>query len=770
MRGSKSTYLLLAAFLAALVTLWGLERAGVRTEAERLRRRDRVFPDLIDLEQTDVKRVEIARDGETLVFDRRGRGRWTLADPPGVDAAAEEVERLIATVRGLRASPEAGEVDGPASSFGLAPPEATIRLWNDPAASPLATLEVGRATGRERFVRPGPDGPVAVVTARTLSALERPAVAWRETAPVPSRVFPITGVAIRRDGLDATVDRTRRGTWRLTAPVEFPADDRRVERLLEALAALRVDPETGGFAADRVADFAPYGLDPPSATIALKPAAAGAEPLVLAVGASPKDRPDDVFVRLEGRDDVMIVPGRFRRDLPEALNDLRDRHVADVDPATVGRIEIDAPSGSFRLERDREGWSLSAPVAARADRARVDALLKAVEDLQASEFHAPDAVGDPGLDPPRYRLRLWTAKADSGPAFALAIGRHDALLKTVFARVAGDSAVLALPDRFLPALPTTALAFRDAALPTVQPASVSRLTIARPGRTTVLEPADPSGAPNRWRMTRPVAADADPAAVAAALARLSELRASRFVADVDADADLARFGLDEPILEVRWESSIPPNGAHASSRRLRVGAATPEDPSRHYGVLSNVPAVFTIDAESLAPFGAEFHATRVLSFRAESVRRLKLRSETKTLAYRRRPRPGGGPAGWAPEAGAPSRGMDLSRFDSLVEALADLRAIRFIQYEGPLPPGAGLESPRLTVDVEVEGRDEPVRLRVGSNFLRSWVCAATGDAPAGPAFLLQAPAWEALIREVEGGLPPIPDDPFAPPPPNPANG
>ena len=107
--------------------------------------------------------------------------------------------------------------------------------------------------------------------------------------------------------------------------------------------------------------------------------------------------------------------------------------------------------------------------------------------------------------------------------------------------------------------------------------------------------------------------------------------------------------------------------------------------------------------------------------------------------------------------------MDLSRFDSLVRALSELRAIRFIQYEGPFPPGAGLRSPRLTITAEVEGRKDPVRLRVGSKFLGDWVCAATGDAAEGPAFLLQGPAWEGLILGVEGGLPPIPDDPFAPP-------
>lgn len=766
MRRPSSTILLIGAFFAALLALWGLERAGVLTEAERLRRRDRVLPDLVDLDPADVRRVEIVRGDERLVFERRGPRRWLLADPPGADAAPEEVERLVATLRGLRKSPEAGDVDGPASSYGLAPPAATVRLWEDPSGPPLATLELGREAQQERFVRPGPDGAVAVVAARALTAVERPAVDWRETAPVPPRTFPVASLTFRRDGLEATVDRGRRGSWRLTSPVKFPAEGYRIERIFEALAALRVDPKANGFVADRVDDLAAYGLAPPVATIELKPAAPEPEPLVLMVGSSPPGRPDDVYIRVGGRDDVMVVNGRFRQELPETLRDLRGRRVADLDAPAVDRIEIDGPGGPFKLERGPEGWSLAAPVASPADGLQVDALLKAVADLQASEFFEPRTIGDPQVDQPSRRIRIWQAAgdgrpsaADSEPAFSLALGRHDALRKVVFACTEGDTAILALPDLFLSALPTNSYAFRDTALPTARPTEVTRLTIVRPGRTTVLEPADPDGAPNRWKMVRPVAAEADLGAVTTAVARLSELRASSFVAD--ASGDLDRFGLAKPLLEVRWESAS--KGSARSSKSLRIGSPTPEDPSRHYGALTDFPAVFTIDGEALTPFVAEFHEARVLAFRPDAARRLVLRSETRTLAYGRRPRPGGGPADWIPEPGTPTQGVDLSRFDSLIGALSELRAIRFIQYEGPFPPGAGLRSPRLAITAEVEGRKEPVRLRVGSKFLGDWVCAATGDAPEGPAFLLQGAAWEGLVLGVEGGLPPIPDDPFAPP-------
>lgn len=755
--------MLIGAFFAAMLALWGLERAGVLTEVERARRLGRVLPDLIDVDPAEIRRVEIARGVERLVFERRGPRRWRMTEPADVDAAPDEVERLVATLQGLRKSPEAGAIDGPASSYNLSPPDATIRVWKDPSIEPIATLEIGRTAQQERFVRSAPGGAVEVVATRALAAVDRPSVRWRETAPVPAWAFPIAGVRIERDGLDATVVRGESGAWRLTSPVDFPAEGTRIEQLAQALGSLRVDPEANGFVADHVGDFSAYGLDPPAATIELRPAGSDSEPLSVMVGSSPKDRPDDVYIRIGGRDDVMMVNGRFRRELPEALKDLRSRRIAEIHPPAVERIEVDAPGGPFRLERSRQGWALTSPVAVRADDAQVTALLKAVEDLHTTEFFDPGFVADPGVDEPSRSIRIWQSSKGSGtdrPTFSLAIGRHDALRKVVFARSEGDAAILALPDAFLSALPTSSFAFRDTALPSVQPTSITRLTIVRPGRTTVLEPSGPSGSPERWKMVQPVAADADLGAVTSAVVRLSELRASSFVAD--AKGDLSPYGVEKPILEVRWDASSPKQAGSTTSS-LRIGSPLPDDPSKYFGVLTDFPAVFAIEAESLAAFGAEFHDSRVLAFRTADVRRLTLRSETRTLAYRRRPQPRGGPVDWAPERGTPTEGVDLSRFDNLVRALSELRTIRFIQYEGPFPQGAGLASPRLTISVELEGRSDPIKLRIGSKFLGEWVCGATGDAASGPAFLLQGPAWEGLVEGVEGGLPPIPDAPFAPP-------
>ena len=95
-----------------------------------------------------------------------------------------------------------------------------------------------------------------------------------------------------------------------------------------------------------------------------------------------------------------------------------------------------------------------------------------------------------------------------------------------------------------------------------------KLIITRAGRVDELEP-EQSGGPNRWRMRSPIDAPADTRSITQILAILANLRADEFVADSQKDA--IKFGLNEPILEVAWETD--------RTHRLKVGAQVPRKPS-----------------------------------------------------------------------------------------------------------------------------------------------------------------------------------------------
>ena len=126
-------------------------------------------------------------------------------------------------------------------------------------------------------------------------------------------------------------------------------------------------------------------------------------------------------------------------------------------------------------------------------------------------------------------------------------------------------------------LPRNRLAYRDRTVLALSPASVTKLTLLRDGKTTVLEPDRTSNTPNQWRMKSPVQGPADARAITQLLALLSDLRADEFVASDQGDGKL--FGLDHPLAVVFVGDvgcRLRRSGRQRSCRHFRLGR-TPAD-------------------------------------------------------------------------------------------------------------------------------------------------------------------------------------------------
>ncbi len=421
MKSKRNNVLLLVVFFGLLLLMWGLGRSRVPTQWDVERRADRVLPDLINTPGQDIRRVEIDRGDEHLVFQRpeNGRGRWQMVEPKDVAAEPTRLEILVRNLKELRRSPDAGTLTGTSESFGLAPPAATVRLFtgakgSSATDSPIATLEVGKVVrGQQRFVRPVGGTGIEVVDARLLNGLDLPLADWREPVLLGAPSFEVVAVKItrpRESGKEPQVIRAERapdGRWKLKEPLEVLANGPKVENLLAALASLRVVDIPKGYVADDVKDFAPFGLATPEITVELTTRnRAGDGHLLLDVGKSVPDEPERVFVRQGGQDDVVMVNARALTEIPENPTLLRSQQVADIVPAAVTGIEIKTHSDVFKLSRDSTGWQLTSPRQEKADPQTVQKFLTHIQNLQTSEFLDPKIVAKPQLDPPVMSIRI----------------------------------------------------------------------------------------------------------------------------------------------------------------------------------------------------------------------------------------------------------------------------------------------------------------------------------------------------------------------------
>ncbi len=416
MKSNRKTYVLMLLFFGGLLSMWALERAGVRTQSDKMRREDRVLPDLIGTPTAEIRRVSIDRGNEHLVFERRDRERWQMVEPVDVAAEPARIDALVRNLQDLRKSSDAGTITGPADTYGLAPPTATVRLYGTPHRSsaddpPIATLEVGKAVGGQLYVHPTGGQGIEVVNARSLGLLNSPMVNWRQPVPMPLPMFQVDSVKITRRGDSANDSReilARRspdGRWKLIAPVTAPANGPKIESLLAAMGSLRVMDIPKGYAADNVKDFAPFGLATPRITLELT-VHGDPTPHMLYVGGPVPDEPERVYVRQDGQDDVVIVNARALTEIPDGPTPLRSQEVADIVPAAVTGIEIKTRSDVFRLSKGATGWELTSPRKEKADRQAVLSFLAQVDALQTSEFLEPERVPDPQLDPPVMSIRI----------------------------------------------------------------------------------------------------------------------------------------------------------------------------------------------------------------------------------------------------------------------------------------------------------------------------------------------------------------------------
>lgn len=768
----QSTWLLLTLFFGGLLTLWWAESSRIPDQQQRRRLSGRVLPQLIDTDPRSVRRVEITGGSERLVFEREANMRWRMVEPVRASAASGQLETLLTNLKLLHRLKDADTLSGPPATFGLDHPVRTVRLFGagGESAQPLAALEIGAVAQDRRYVRAVGEPGIEICEALPLAPLELNRDDWRERTMFWIAPFDIDGLDVSApDGAGLRV-RREGGRWRLVTPIQAPADLNKIDAVLTELTGMRVSREPSGFVASGVRDFAPYGLDRPSWTITLTSARGQDSPQTLQIGKEVPDAPGLVYARRGDQDEVLAISARAVVGLGTQPSSLRSLRLTDLDLARAARIELLIEGVRHELKKTSAAgsWEIVQPEAAPADSQVVKDLLAQIANLQATEFRDASRVPNPGLDEPAITLRVWEEADRSGPnrepvpVLDLALGRIELARKTVWGRVAGDPRLAALPDSFLEELPSGPLAFRERSIVKLGQGWVDRIEQTRAGLRVVVEAA---GAPDdfaRWRMTAPVQAPIDLDHVARLAVLLADLRADRLVA-AEPD-DLAPFGLDTPELALTFTSRRKSTSGSAVAPRapdpavqLLVGAREEAGSEARFAKLRDSKLVFTLSKREVATLEAELHDRRVFSFAADRAVQVEVIHWDQRLIWQRQPGPPGTAWRWVPVKDNSSR-ITSEQVEALVNLLAQVPALRYLQYNGPFPESAGLAEPRATIRLSLEGESEPRLLRLGAPGTAGTRQATTSPRAEGPLLLVPDVPFLPWL-----GIPTtLPDNPFAP--------
>jgi len=282
----------------------------------------------------------------------------------------------------------------------------------------------------------------------------------------------------------------------------------------------------------------------------------------IALGGPCTDFPEERFARVNSGPVVCLTDETAAALNPSASN-LGSLSLAAVRFSDLVEVDVEGGDGRVALRRgDEDVWRYeetgpSGAAAGEVSRARLERWVEAVEGLRAEAFSedvAPASaltlrfVEEVGLgedEPTRreQRVRIWTTPG------GLRAQRGE---ETRSFRVVGESEGLFASDA-LAFLPVQLLSFEDEAL--------RSLAVERSG--DVREELERDG--GSWRITAPVAQEADTPVMNGVTRRLAALEAERFVAR----RRLADHALGAPALAVSFEVQVE-DAVHPHS--LKVGA------------------------------------------------------------------------------------------------------------------------------------------------------------------------------------------------------
>lgn len=410
--------------------------------------------------------------------------------------------------------------------------------------------------------------------------------------------FPETDVrALRIVRPEGTIrlERTENEKWRVTEPVAARADRWSADAAAGAVANL--EQERSLVNEKGASGLEEMGLATPRARVEFT-LATGTAPMAVEFG-SEVPAANSVFLRVQGRDEILLVPASSVSPFLKRVEEYRDRALLDQTILDLGEARIARPEGDLRFRRRDEEWWIEHPFEDLAAGEVVQGLLSNMIGLRAEEFVDDPGAGaqgkptaertDLGLDPPRQTIRLFDR---AGKELAtIRIGATVPLQgDRAFARVetpSGPATTAKVPVGGLESLAKPASEFRARKALPFRTWEVSAVNLTSP--TITLSFVKSEGV---WSATTPSSLEVEGSAVEETLKLLSELEIAAH--DAAKGMPLTSIGLEPQRTQI--EISFEGSGS-AGARSLVLGARAGADVI--YARASGRPGVFTVASSIL---------------------------------------------------------------------------------------------------------------------------------------------------------------------------
>ncbi len=348
-----------------------------------------------------------------------------------------------------------------------------------------------------------------------------------------------------------------------------------------------------------------------------------------------------------------------------------DKLFAGFDQAKAKKVVVTNSHGTFEIEKNKDTWTLTAPLADQANQGAVSSLLFSMAGLKAERTFKPEEVklADYGLDRPPLTA---TVTDEAGKTFTLRLGNELPLGNQRAAMTAGGDVYLV--SKYIGSdLDKDLSGWRSDELAQVYSGDVASVTVASASGTLVL-----SHAGTVWTISAP---SPDLADRERADGLISDIEGARIKEFVDTAPDLKALGLEPR----RFGVTIVKRDAKAAPIVLDFGNERDAKDGKQVACKRG-GRVFWVDAKAVSRLGTPWHEWRsqqLVSFDTWTVDKLEVEA-------------GGSKAALERKEGIWKAGSVEVDADAVSRRLNDLSDLKVKAFDRPAPSGAPLGRIKLS--------------------------------------------------------------------------
>lgn len=351
----------------------------------------------------------------------------------------------------------------------------------------------------------------------------------------------ITGIDLAFPDREIALVKTN-GAWRMTKPVDAPADDATVKAILTALSGAKVTRTLD----DVGTDLAPFGLDKGDPTVTIH-TAGGAQPVIV-LGKNLTTSAGKSYVRVGDDGKVAITAATVKTAINKQPKDLRDKQILAFQDDQVTRIDIVSAGGPpvALVKKAPDAWVVE-PGDQPADLTEVRSYLSSLRSTRAVDFPADVTPESTGLAQPGLAVTL--SLGENGAAkqtLLLGNALSEGTQKQIYAQRADQPTIYAVGDWAPRTLTKDAGTLRDKIVLGFSADRIARIVLERkdgPGATLV------RSADNVWKAENAGDQPTKEGVITRMVDDLRDLRGASIAAEPP-PADLQPFGLDAPDLRI----------------------------------------------------------------------------------------------------------------------------------------------------------------------------------------------------------------------------